>query len=112
MSQTPTERSTRRTEGIRSRGRSARVVQEVLTATAEELGRSGYAALRIEDVAERAGVNKTTIYRRWPTKAALVKAENADRKIGYDAIAKANGKTPEEVGKQAAAINQSRQPKK
>ncbi|EYF01106.1 TetR/AcrR family transcriptional regulator [Chondromyces apiculatus] len=72
MSQTPAERSTRRTEGIRSRGRSARIVQEVLTATAEELGRSGYAALRIEDVAERAGVNKTTIYRRWPTKAALV----------------------------------------
>jgi len=36
-------------------------------------------------------------------KAALVKAENADRKIGYEAIAKANNKTPEEVGKMAAA---------
>lgn len=45
-------------------------------------------------------------------KAALVKAENADRKIGYDAIAKANGKAAEEVGKQAAAINKARQPKK
>lgn len=41
-------------------------------------------------------------------KAALVKAENADRKIGYAAIAKANGKTPEEVGKQAAEINKAR----
>jgi uncharacterized protein YdbL (DUF1318 family) len=35
-------------------------------------------------------------------KAELVKAENADRKIGYEAIAKANKKTPEEVGKMAA----------
>ena len=46
-------------------------------------------------------------------KAALVKAENEDRKIGYEAIAKANpGKTAEDVGKQAAAINQNRQAKK
>lgn len=47
---------------------------EVLRATAEELGRVGYAALRIEDVAVRSGVNKTTIYRRWPTKGELVGA--------------------------------------
>ncbi|AKT38559.1 TetR family transcriptional regulator [Chondromyces crocatus] len=50
------------------------MVETVLLATAEEIGRVGYAALRIEDVAERAGVNKTTIYRRWPTKPALVAA--------------------------------------
>ena len=34
----------------------------------------GYAALRVEDVAQHAGVNKTTIYRRWPTKSDLVSA--------------------------------------
>lgn len=45
-------------------------------------------------------------------KAALVKAENADRKIGYEAIAKANGKTAAEVGAQAAAINKARSGKK
>jgi AcrR family transcriptional regulator len=33
----------------------------------------GFAALRFEDVAARAGVNRTTIYRRWPTKVGLVK---------------------------------------
>jgi AcrR family transcriptional regulator len=65
---------TRRTEGVRTRGRSARVVGAVLRATAEELGRAGYAALRVEDVAARSRVNKTTIYRRWPTKVDLVTA--------------------------------------
>lgn len=50
------------------------MVQAVLDATVAELGVSGYAGLRIEDVASRSGVNKTTIYRRWPTKAALVEA--------------------------------------
>jgi AcrR family transcriptional regulator len=44
----------------------------VLDATAAELARQGYAAMRIEDIAARAGVHKTTIYRRWPTKAELV----------------------------------------
>ncbi|WP_437672095.1 TetR/AcrR family transcriptional regulator [Sorangium sp. So ce131] len=68
------ERSTRRTEGLHTRGRAARVVSDVLRATAEELGRVGYAALRVEEVAVRSGVNKTTIYRRWPTKSALVAA--------------------------------------
>lgn len=65
---------TRRTQGARTQGRSAKVVQQVLTATAVELGRVGFAALRIDDVASRSGVNKTTIYRRWPTKPELVAA--------------------------------------
>ncbi|HEX2568559.1 MAG TPA: TetR/AcrR family transcriptional regulator [Polyangia bacterium] len=68
------EQGKRRTEGVRTRGRSARVVSEVLRTVLEELGRVGYAALRVEDVASRSGVNKTTIYRRWPTKAELVAA--------------------------------------
>src|SRR4051812_48249793 len=66
--------NTRRTEGVRVKGRAARVVSDVLIATAEELSRVGYAALRVEDVAARSGVNKTTIYRRWPTKPELVAA--------------------------------------
>jgi len=66
--------NTRRTEGVRIKGRAARVVSDVLTATAEELSRVGYGALRVEDVAARSSVNKTTIYRRWPTKPELVGA--------------------------------------
>ena len=61
-------------EAHRSRpgGRATRVVASVLDATLQELARLGYQALRVEDVATRAAVNKTTIYRRWPTKGDLV----------------------------------------
>jgi AcrR family transcriptional regulator len=64
----------RRTEGVRRGGRSARVVEAVMRATVEELGTVGYTALRVEDVADRSGVNKTSIYRRWPSKVDLVAA--------------------------------------
>jgi AcrR family transcriptional regulator len=64
----------RRTGGVRRGGRSARVVESVLRATVEELGTVGYTALRVEDVAARSGVNKTSIYRRWPSKVELVAA--------------------------------------
>jgi AcrR family transcriptional regulator len=50
------------------------VVNEVLDATLVELSQAGYRALRIENVAARAGVHKTTIYRRWPEKVDLVEA--------------------------------------
>jgi AcrR family transcriptional regulator len=60
--------------GARTGGRSERVVHDVLEATIDELARVGYAALRMDDVAARAGVAKTTVYRRWPTKAELVDA--------------------------------------
>lgn len=58
----------------RTGGRSARVVAAVLEAALEELTVRGYGALSIEAVAERAGVAKTTVYRRWPTRSALVSA--------------------------------------
>jgi AcrR family transcriptional regulator len=44
----------------------------ILRATLEELAAADYGGLSIEEVARRAGVNKTTVYRRWPTKAELV----------------------------------------
>ncbi len=61
-------------------GRSARVVRDVLEATLEELAAHGYSPLTVEAVAARAGVAKTTIYRRWPTKAELVAAAVLERK--------------------------------
>jgi AcrR family transcriptional regulator len=50
------------------------VVQDVLEATVDALATTGYSALSIEDVAARAGVSRTTVYRRWPTKQDLVRA--------------------------------------
>ena len=54
-------------QGVRTGGRSARVREAILAAAFSELIDSGYAALSVETVAARAGVNKTTVYRRWPT---------------------------------------------
>jgi AcrR family transcriptional regulator len=48
--------------------------EDILRAVLEALAVVGYRALSIEEVAERAGVNKTTVYRRWPTKRDLVQA--------------------------------------
>lgn len=53
-------------------GRAARVRADVLTAATEILNAVGYEGLTIEEVATRAGVHKTTVYRRWPTKSELV----------------------------------------
>ena len=64
--------TTRRTGKERTGGRAAGVVERVVAATLAELSRVGYAAMRVEDIAARSGVNKTTIYRRWPTKAELL----------------------------------------
>jgi AcrR family transcriptional regulator len=52
-------------------GRAERVRAAVLLAAAELLTEFGYDKMRVEDVAARAGVHKTTVYRRWPTKASL-----------------------------------------
>jgi AcrR family transcriptional regulator len=49
--------------------RSRRVVLE---AALDELGTVGYGAFTIESVAGRAGVGKSTIYRHWPDKLALI----------------------------------------
>jgi AcrR family transcriptional regulator len=44
----------------------------VVRATLAELADDGYAGLSIESIAGRAGVNKTTLYRRWGTRDELV----------------------------------------
>jgi AcrR family transcriptional regulator len=53
-------------------GRSARVRAAAIAATLAELAETGYAALSLESVARRAGVHKTTLYRRWGTREELV----------------------------------------
>ncbi|GAA2379373.1 TetR/AcrR family transcriptional regulator [Nonomuraea africana] len=48
--------------------------REIFDATLTLLARRGYESLTIEGVAELSGVNKTTIYRWWPSKPALLAA--------------------------------------
>jgi AcrR family transcriptional regulator len=63
---------------VRAGGRTARVRAAVFEAAFLELGARGYGAASIEDIAARAGVHKTTIYRRWETKDKLLAAALRD----------------------------------
>ena len=54
------------------RPRSERAQTAVLDAVVALLDEVGYQHLTVEAVAARAGVGRTTVYRWWPTKAALV----------------------------------------
>ena len=53
-------------------GRTARVRSAVLTAAGDALIERGLPGIDLADLARRAGVGKTTVYRRWGTVAAVV----------------------------------------
>lgn len=57
---------------IRPGGRTARVRAAVLRAAGDALAEHGFARLDLTDVARRAEVGKTTVYRRWGTVTGLV----------------------------------------
>lgn len=55
------------------RPRSLQSHQAILEATLEVFAEEGLQGLSIEAIAERAGVGKTTIYRRWSSKEDMIK---------------------------------------
>ena len=55
----------------RGRPRSAKAHRAILDAAREPITDGGFADLRLEHVAARAGVGKATIYRHWASKEAL-----------------------------------------
>jgi AcrR family transcriptional regulator len=59
-------------ESRRGRPRSAEADATILAATIEVAGEVGVSGMSMDVVAERAGVSKATIYRRWPSKEQLV----------------------------------------
>jgi AcrR family transcriptional regulator len=58
----------------RPRRRGPTLDAAILRATIAEIDQHGYADLSIERVAERARASKASVYRRWPSKVALVLA--------------------------------------
>jgi TetR/AcrR family transcriptional repressor of mexJK operon len=59
--------------------RVAAINRTILVVAREELVNSGYEAARMEVIAAAAGVSKGTLYGRYPTKEALLRAVIADR---------------------------------
>ncbi|MFF3004794.1 TetR/AcrR family transcriptional regulator C-terminal ligand-binding domain-containing protein [Kitasatospora sp. NPDC057940] len=53
-------------------GRGEKVRTAVLAAALAELAETGYTALTVDGVAQRAGVHKTTVYRRWKDRGTLL----------------------------------------
>ena len=70
------------------RPRSAEADEAILRAALELLAEDGYRALTMERVRERSGVGKATLYRRYGSKEALVRAAivhlNADVPLPSD----------------------------
>lgn len=56
----------------RGRPRSKGVDESILLATLELAGEVGIKGMSMDELAQRAGVSKATIYRRWPSKEILV----------------------------------------
>ncbi|MCT2542787.1 TetR/AcrR family transcriptional regulator [Streptomyces atratus] len=57
---------------VRPGGRTARVRESVLRAAGDALAEHGFDRLDLADVARRAEVGKTTVYRRWSTPTGLI----------------------------------------
>jgi len=83
MTQTSDQLTAARPPG---RPRSERAAKAITAATLDLLAEEGgVAGVSIEAVAARAGVGKTTIYRRWPNKEALIIDALAGLKVPFPA---------------------------
>lgn len=65
--------------GKRGRPRDPHLEPAVLAAAADILARDGYPGLRMDELARTAGTTKTAIYRRWPSRTAVLLDVLAER---------------------------------
>jgi AcrR family transcriptional regulator len=88
---------------LEGRRRNEKARSAILRAARELLYRRGFQRLTIEGIAERAGVGKATIYRWWPSKAAVVMdavLEAASPRIPFPDT----GSTREDLRRQLASV--------
>lgn len=71
-------------EGRRGRPRREEVDRAITTAVLETIFERGLPAVTMEGIARRARVAKTTIYRRWPTRDAMVTAALSTTFTGFE----------------------------
>lgn len=72
MSRKNDEAPLRQTAKLRPGGRTLEVTQRIFDATVNLIEEGGFAAVTFQNVAERAGVGRATLYRRWNNSALLV----------------------------------------
>ena len=85
-----------RSRSRRGRPRDPGVDEAVLAAAVELLAEAGFARLTMEQVADRAGVGKASVYLRWPNKVALV-AEAIQHRSGVVQDVPDTGSLPEDM---------------
>jgi AcrR family transcriptional regulator len=76
-----------------SNGRIERSKKAVLTATFRLMSEEGLSGVTVDTVSKRSGVAKTTIYRHWPSRGALLL--EACSKLGENAAAGRPGLLPD-----------------
>ena len=84
-------------------GRTARVAEAVFAAAVAELSARGYADISIETIAARAGVHKTTVYRRWGSKPELIRQVLAGAAVSHIPVPD-TGHVDEDLGRLARAV--------
>jgi AcrR family transcriptional regulator len=57
---------------VRGRPRNPKIEAAVLEATSQILGEEGFNAATVQEIARRSGTSAPAIYRRWPTRLALI----------------------------------------
>lgn len=75
-----------RKTALRGRPRDPDLERRVFDVGLELYGREGWAGFNFELIARDAGVGKNALYRRWPTKGALLRAMLQDRWVSVDHI--------------------------
>ena len=64
-------------------GRTAKNTAAVLAAAIDELSERDYADISVESIAARAGVHKTTVYRRWGSKVEVIRQAMAGAAVAH-----------------------------